>query len=281
MRNFLSGNWQAVALIVVAAGLIFLALGGYLNPAGRSSIEPLVSLQGWISSRFQAIYEFLTVPRDIASLRERNQELENQVSLLQTQVIQLQQQLAEAQVLYALLDFARTRPQNEYIAGAVIGQDPSPFLHYIIIDHGSDTGLRHGMPVVTQQGLVGRIDTVTSSAARVQLISDPSAAVNVYLQSSKVEGMLTGSITGDVNLEMISQDVNLQIGELVLTSGLGGNYPSDIVIGQVVNVRKNETEIFQSATIQPAVDFRNLDAVLIIANFQPANVEPLTATAVP
>jgi rod shape-determining protein MreC len=228
-----------------------------------------------------AIYEFLTVPRDVASLRQRNAELENEVSNLQTQVIQLQQQLREADVMYALLDFARGRPQNEYVASGVIGRDPSPFLRYIYIDHGSDDGLRHGMPVVTEQGLVGRVDAVTASGARVQLITDPNSSVNVRLQSIQVDAIVTGSVTGDISLGFVPQDVNLQPGDLILTSGLGGIYPSDIVVGQVISVRKLETELFQTASVQPVVDFSSLRAVLVITNFRPMNVAPLIPTPIP
>ncbi len=280
MKNLFSGNWQTTVLLVVVAGLILLALSGFLNPAIQSAVSPLVSTQGWLAVRFQAIYDFLTVPRDVASLRTRNQELENQIALLQTQVIQYQQQLQEAEVLYALLGFARTRPENQYVAASVIGKDPSPFLHYVIIDRGSDNGLRYGMPVVTEQGLVGRVDGVTSSAARVQLITDPGSAVNVRFQDLKTEAMLSGSVTGDVAVEMVPQDIELGIGELLLTSGLGGTYPADVVVGQVVNIRKRENDLFQSASIQPAVDFSNLRAVLVIANFRPVNTAPLIATPV-
>ena len=133
------------------------------------------------SSRYLAIVEFVTVPRDVATLRQRNAELENKVSSLETQIVQLQQQLNEQTVLYALLDFARARPQNKYVAAAVIGRDPVPFLRYVQMDKGSDDGIRRGMPVVTQQGLIGRIDAVTAGAARVELITDASSAVNVRL----------------------------------------------------------------------------------------------------
>ena len=129
--------------------------------------------------------DFFTLPRDVTNLLQRNVALENEISSLQSQVIQLEGQLTEAKVLYALLDFARARPQNQYLASAVIGRDPSPFLHYIIIDHGSDDGIRYGMPVVTQQGLVGRVDAVTASASRVQLITDPGSIINVRMQSLK------------------------------------------------------------------------------------------------
>lgn len=273
--------WQTALLAVLVAGLLLLALSGYLSPALRAALNPLVTVQSWLSTRYMAVYEFLTVPRDVGSLRQRNADLENQVSQLQAQVIQLQQQQREAQVLSALVDFARNRPENTYKAAAVIGVDPSPFLRYIIIDRGSDDGLRHGMPVVTQQGLVGRIDAVTSGAARVQLITDPGSAVNVHLQGSQTEAMLTGSVTGDISLEMVPQETNLQIGELVLTSGLGGNYPSEVLIGQVVSVRKRENDLFQVASVQPAVDFAHLRAVLVIINFRPVDISPLVPTKTP
>jgi rod shape-determining protein MreC len=262
-------------------GLVLFALSGYMRPLFRTVTSPLIAAQEWLSTRFLAVYEFVTVPRDVASLSARNQALENEVAGLQAEIIELQQQLREAQLLYALLDFARARPQYQYVATAVIGVDPSPFLHYVIIDHGSDDGLRHGMPVITDQGLVGRIDAVTATAARVQLITDPGSVANVRLEGLEADGQIHGSITGEITLDMVSQDVNLQPGVLVLTSGLGGNYPANILVGQVVSVRKSTTELFQTATIQPVVDFSALQAVLIVTNFRPVDITPLLPTQLP
>jgi rod shape-determining protein MreC len=281
MKKLSPRIWQTVVLLVVVGGIILLALSGYMSPVLRTAFNPLITVQSWLSDRYMALYEFITVPRDVATLRARNVELENQVSQLQTQVIQLQQQIREAQILYALLDFARARPVIQYVASAVIGRDPNPFIQYIIIDKGSDDGFRHGMPVVTQQGLVGKIDAVTAGASRVQLIVDVKSAVNVRLQSSQTNALLEGSLTGDVSLQMVPQDVVIQPGEVVLTSGLGGNYPADILIGQVVTVRKSDTDLFQTASIQPAVDFSTLRAVLVIKNFRPVDLSPLTPNAVP
>jgi len=274
-------NWQFIILLLIVAGIILLALSGYANPAIRASISPLVFGQQWLSTRFVAVYEFFTVPRDVYSLRQRNTELEDEVSKLQTRVIELQEQLKEADVLYALLDFARARPENQYIACSVIGRDPSPFFHYVIIDHGSDDGIRHGMPVVTQQGLVGRVDAVISNAARVQLINDISSSVNIHLQNSKSEAVLRGAVTGDITIEMVNQDLPISAGDLILTSGLGGNYPQDIIVGQVASVKKLETDLFQTAVVQPAVDFSTLKAVLVITNFKPVDITPLIATQSP
>lgn len=281
MKSIPPRTWQTVAIVLILVGVFLLALGGYLAPFLRTTLNPLVSVQDWLASRYQAVVEFLTVPRDVASLRQRNAELEEQNALLEAQIIELQSQLREADVLYALLDFARSRPENTYKAAAVIGRDPSPFMHYVIIDCGSDDGIRYGMPVVTAQGLVGRVAAVTSSASRVQLITDPSSIVNVRLKSGESEVQLEGSITGDLTLEMVPQDVTLTVGDLVLTSGIGGTYPADILIGQVISMRKVETDIFQTAAVQPAVDFSNLQAVLVITNFQPVEITPLLPTAIP
>lgn len=281
MKVFSPANWRPLIVTLIVAGIVILALAGYLAPILRVTLNPIVGIQSWISSRYTALYDFVTVPRDVASLRQQNAVLTNENSQLQTQIIQLQQQLKEAEVLYALLDFARSRPENEYVASAVIGRDPSPFMSYVIIDHGSDNGLRHGMPVVTQQGLVGRVDAVTASAARLQLITDPGSTINVRLQSTQTETLLKGSITGDLTLEMIPQETKLKIGDLVLTSGLGGGYPADVLVGQVVSIQHREGELFQTASIQPAVDFTQLQAVLVITNFKPVDIEPLTPTLSP
>jgi rod shape-determining protein MreC len=235
----------------------------------------LVEIQTWVSLRYRGVQDFATAPRDIVSLRAQNEELKSQVSQLQTQVIELQQRVSETEILAALVDFSRSNPENTYKAAAVIGRDPSPFLHYIIINRGSNDDIRRGMPVVTNQGLVGRVDAVIADAARVQLITDPASAINIYLQNAETDAVLLGSVTGDVSLDMISQDSAVEPGDLILTSGLGGGYPSDLIIGQVVTMRSLEFELFQQATVQPAVDFSRLEIVLVITNFRPVDISPL------
>jgi rod shape-determining protein MreC len=173
------------------------------------------------------------------------------------------------------VDFARANPVYSYKAAAVIGRDPSPFLRYVVINIGSNSGILPGMPVVTEKGLVGRVDAVIGEAARVELVTDSGSAVNVRLPSSGTEAMLVGSITGDLSLDMIPQDASVQVGDVVLTSGLGGGYPPNLLVGQVVGVRKLESELFQQASIQPNVDYNRLEFVLVIVNFKPVDISPL------
>jgi len=276
-----SRSLQTTIIFLVVGGILALALGGFFGSASRQFDSVLIEIQTWISTRFIGVQDFVTAPRDIVSLRARNAELETQVSQLQAQVIELQQLTSETERLAALVDFASSNPENTYKAAAVIGRDPSPFLHYIIINRGSNDDIRRGMPVVTNQGLVGRVDAVIADAARVQLITDPASSVNSILQNADTNASTLGSVTGDVSLDMISQDVTVESGDLVLTSGLGGGYPADLIIGQVVTVRTLEFELFQQATIQPAVDFTRLSIVLVITNFRPVNISPLEPSITP
>lgn len=281
MRQLFSRTFQVTILFLIISGILALAFGGYFRPLSTWISTAWVSTQTWVSSRYLAIQQFVSAPQDIVALRQRNAELEAQISQLQSQVIELQQQLADREILAALVRYSRTNPTNTYKAAQVIGRDPSPFMHYIIINAGSNDGIRRGMPVVTHQGLVGRVDAVIDSAARVQLITDPASNVNVRMQNSRTDAVLVGSLTADLTLEMIPQNAQVIPGDLVLTSGLGGVYPPNIPVGQVVDVRKREADLFQQATIQPSVDFAQLSIVLVILNFTPINVSPLIPTVTP
>ena len=262
-------------LVIVISGLLFLALSGYLTPVFNLSLNPLISLQSWLSVRYLSARDFLTTPREITQLQEQNASLESQVTQLQTQLIEMEELLGEAQVCFALLEFGRTNPQYEYTAATVIGREISPFLQYIIIDKGTQDEIFYGMPVVTQQGLVGRIDAVIANAARVKLITDSTSLVNVRLQSADIEAQLMGSLTGDLSLDMLPLDQNVEPGDVVLTSGLGGNYPPNIFIGQVLSTQSRENALFQTASIQPIVDFTSINAVLVVNNFSAVDISPL------
>ncbi len=275
MRKINFRNWKKIALVLFVFGIAFLALSGYLAKGIDRVLSPVVEFQSVLMEHVSYIVNLFTISKDEKALADANAALEQQVAELQNQIVQLQQDLNEADVLYALLGFARSNPDSQYIPAQVIGQDPSPFLKYVLIDQGSDDGVRSGMPVVTNNGLVGRIDAVTASAARVKLLTDSTSMVNAVIPDIDAECVVEGSVTGDLTIEMVSQDVTLLPGQIVQTSGLGGEYPADFVIGQIINVNQINNELFQSAAIVPAEDFSSLQAVLVVSNFSPANTAPL------
>lgn len=275
MRKINFRNWKKFVLILFVLGIAFLALSGYLAKAIDRVMTPVIRVQSTLMERLNFVVSLFNVSQREVELVAENEALKSQVAELQNRIIQLQQNLNEADILYALLGFARSSPDEQYIPAKVIGKDPSPFLKYILIDQGSDQGIRAGMPVVTNKGLIGRIEAVTASAARVKLITDSTSMINAVVVDVDADCMLQGSITGDVTIEMVSQDVKLEPGQIIQTSGLGGEFPADLIIGQVLNVNQINNELFQSASVLPAEDFDTLQAILVVSNFSPANTAPL------
>ncbi len=262
----------AGTLALLTIGIMILSIGGFIKPVQDVLLRPISSVQEWIALRVSAIRDTLTAPRDVASLQAEVSRLQSEVARLEQEIIVLREQTAEAEILASLLNYARSQPENRSIAANVIGRDTSPFIRSIWLDRGSDSNLSRGMPVVTERGLVGRIIEVFPTASRVQLITDPESAVNVTLQLARTDGVLVAEFNGELSVDLIDQNAEVTVGELVLTSGLG-NFPADIPIGQIINVRRRDYELFQEAGVQASVDFEALDIVLIITNFQPIPVE--------
>ncbi len=270
---------RILALSLVAIGILALALSGVFTSLSKLVVSPLISIQTWVSQQYRGVENIVSSSQDIQEIRQQNTELEAENARMQAQIVELQQQLVEYKILSALLEFARANPEHKYIGASVIGRDPSPFLHYIIINRGSDDGLKRGMPVVTQNGLAGRVVQVTATGARVSLITDPVTRINVRIEPSRSAAVLTGSITTDITLEQIPQEADVNPGNLILTSGLGGNYPANIIIGQITSVRSLENDLFQSASVQSVTDFDDLNIVLVIINFDPVDISPLLPNA--
>jgi rod shape-determining protein MreC len=256
-------------LLMIALGLLILNLSGFLQPVHNILSRPIITVQTWFALRFSALRDVLASPGDMATLRGEVNRLEAENALLQQEIISLREQAAEADVLAALLNYARSQPQSRYLATNVIGRDVSPFIRSILIGGGSDAGISKGMPVVTSRGLVGRVVEVFATYSRVQLITDPENAVNVKFQESRTEGVLTAQLNGELIVDLIDLNVELSQEELVLTSGLGGKYPADIPVGRILSIHHRDYDLFQQATIQSSVEFDQLDIVLVITNFRP------------
>ncbi len=263
--------------MLLALGLLVIERAGYLDPLKSVAARPLLGLQRSFSTAYYNVRDFLTAPRNLAELRNQNAQLQSQVSQLEEEVVTLREQASELDVLRALLGFARAQPANRYVTARVIGRDTSPFLRYLLLDQGSDAGIKRGMPVVSENGLVGRISEVSASASKVQLIIDPQSAINARVQESRAEGVLIGQPTGELTLTYLPQDSVVKAGDLVVTSGLGGGFPANILAGRVVSVRKRDYELYQTATVLPRVEFGGLEIVLIIANFEPVDIGPLSS----
>ncbi len=254
-----------VGLIVQRAGL-WQPVEGLLSRAA-------VPLQKGISQLVAQVGSLTQTTRDLRDLRQRNVELEAENARLLLEIVRLREIEVEAALQRDLLNFAQSHPsfdiQGAHIVGLVIGRDPSNLQRYVTLDVGRKAGVARNMPVVTNRGLVGRISEVGDSWSRVLLITDVSSSVNAVTSSSRATGLVQGRPDGLPVMRDIPQGDTVSVGDTVFTSGLGGSFPRQILIGQITAVERNDYDLYQTAIVQPTVDFNHLEMVLIITDFEP------------
>ena len=256
------------ALVTASLVIIVLSRRGALRPLETVAFAPLQPIQKQINSLATDITSRAQERRDRQALQARNRELEQTLAAYQVDIVRLREIEQDYSRLSELLDYSLRHEEQALAAADVISRDTSGFLRYVIINRGARDGIRVGQPVINERGLVGRVGDVTATAAWVRLAIDQRSAVNARLQKTRAEGTVVGQLTGEMRMQLIPQDAIIEEGDLVLTSGLGGNFPPDIVIGQIASVRSQEAELFQEAEIRPTVDFDRLELVVVIVGFE-------------
>lgn len=286
-------------LIVLALVALILHQAGQLQSfedLALAWLQPL--LRGALGAREGA--ENLTGSfADVNALRAQIARLQNQVNEMTINTVRLRELENENATLRQQLGYKRSNPDFDLVGEAVlernldlarvIGQDPSNLVRFIIVDQGSAEGIQPGMPVVTPQGLVGRVTAVGTHWAKALLIIDPSSSVNAVVQSTRATGVVQGDAGSNPSdprliIKYVPQGEAIKTGDLILTSGLGSSFPKRLVIGEVTEVHKRDIELFQEAVIKPTVDFTRLEFVLILKKFTPSAItqEPTpTPTPIP
>lgn len=259
--------------LLACSTLIILSIIGTLAPAESTLAVPLNTIVGIADDASRDISVFADDLTEIQTLRQRNQELEAAWASAQAELVELREYRADYNRLSELLNYdAPGRNQVILAADVIQSYDPSAVLRTITINRGGRDGVSEGMAVVTDQGMVGRIIDVTARASRVLLVTDPSSSISGRLQESRVPGNVVGLLTGGLRMRDIPLDAEISEGELVVTSGLGGNLPPDLEIGIVTSRRQFEFEITQEAEIRSLIDFDNLEIVLIVISFEPIDL---------
>jgi len=266
-------NLVPVLLILLALIGFVLDRAGLLQPIGDLLARGTTPLQEAMNLIVSQVGELTQTARDLRDLRQRNRELEAQNASLLLENVRLREVETEATLLRDLLDFSQVYPsfdiRGAHVVGRVIGRDPSNLQRYITLDVGREDGIVRNMPVVTNRGLVGRISEVGDGWSRVLLITDVSSLVNALTQSTRASGLIQGQADGSLMMRDIPQEDVASVGDTVFTSGLGGDFPRQILIGQITKVERKDYELYQVATVQPTVDFDHLEVVLVITGFEP------------
>ena len=268
-------RWITLA-VLVGSGLLLTILdstGALVGVLGFVR-DPLTTITDWTSARADDAGDIIAGPRNLAAAREEIAALQAQVDEQARTIEELSEAQGEAQVLRDLFNRAAETPEYRRVLADVIGQDTNPAIQSILIDKGVEDGVRTGMPVESARGLVGQIYRSSNNAAQVALLTETASAIPVRLGTTRATGILRGAGRGALpTIDWIDLQYVVEVGELVMTSGLGGKFPAGMIIGRVVQVERNEAELFQRAIVQPAVDFRTLESVFVVTEFETVNTE--------
>jgi rod shape-determining protein MreC len=215
----------------------------------------IVSLQ---NSTFNVWHNYLY----LRGVRQENRDLKYEIERLRLNQVRLAEDAEQARRLQALLGF-REQFISKTMAAQVIGFSGSELSRAVYIDKGSKDGLERNMPVITADGIVGKVLRVYSSTSLVLLIDDQTSGVGAILEKSRLQGVLRGTPSGSVVLEKIMADEQVQPGEKVLTSGGDLIFPKGLPAGVVTSV-SHGADSFLNVHIHPAANLSKLEEVLVI-----------------
>lgn len=230
-------------------------------------LYPLQSATKNISKAFVKIYTGIT---DIITLQDSLEAMRNRVATLEGTALEYRQLKSENDRLKKLLNDRPVDDNYELEYAEIVSKDPQNFYRTIVINKGSVDGISVGMPVIAYQngvkGLVGKIIEVRNYYSRVLSLSDETSQISVMLETSHAAGIMSGQSlkSQEAYLGYIDRSVEVEEGERVITSGMGGVFSKGILVGTIFKVEKKIYGLFHDLYVSPVVDFSSLEDVYII-----------------
>jgi rod shape-determining protein MreC len=199
----------------------------------------------------------------LVSAATENDRLRGALSLEKEKNNRYREVTLSNQRLRQLLDFKATLGQR-VLAAEVIGKDPSPWFKTILINKGRRDGVKNAMPVVVSDGIVGRVVDTAGHYAKVLLLLDQNSAVDCLVQRTRARGIVRGGLGGKCLFDYALRKNDIQVGDVVISSGLDTVFPKGLRVGRVAEIVKRNAGIFQDVIIEPSVDFEKLEEVLVL-----------------
>ncbi len=273
-----SSGFKRALFVLVAVAVLCLGVAHYVPNFADSLVagevqEALAPVQKQVMLAWSSRVTLLNYIAGMRRLQAEKSQLEQQISNLTLENNHLQEYVGENQQLEKLLNFKQRNAQRFTLLGAmVISRSPDNWYSTLVVDRGSQDGVKKDMAVVSDAGLVGRVDAVWPHTADVILILDPGVAAGAMVGESSTQGVIEGSKEEPGLLRMIDlpYDAKLEPGQTVMTSGLGGIFPGDVSIGKVLQFNNGGSDLNTYALVQPDVDFNRLEDVFIITQARSA-----------
>lgn len=231
---------------------------------------PPIQLFGSI---FSSVEDFVRNYVWLKNLRKENEVLRREVSELESRITSYHEAYVENLRLRRLLDF-RSSIRVETAAAQVVMHDLTGWFQTLMVDKGFRDGIAQDMAVVNDEGVIGRILDVSDRHSRVLLITDPASSVDAVIQRNRVRGILTGRDANGCMLKYVRGNLDIQVGDLVVSSGKDGVYPKGLRLGIVQAAFKDPVDLFQKIEVKPLVRLSALEEVLVIKHGGGLDLDP-------
>ena len=258
------------ALIVLSLYLMTAGVrqGDRVSAPARGMLEVLRPVQEGtanFSAGLRSIYhDYL----NLVQVRQENERLIAELARVKAEQARMAELEAENRHLTELLEL-RDALGADAIAANVIGSDATGISHTLILGQGSASGLRPGMAVLSNQGVVGRIIETSPHASRVLLIDDHNSALDGFDQRSRARGIVAGMVDDGVIMKYVDRSQDIRTHDTIVTSGLDGIFPRGLLVGTVSGVHREGPGLFLTVQLAPAVSFRELEQVLVVRQQTP------------
>ena len=268
MSDLLSRLRYPLTYMALAVASILSIISGKwpseLNPGSKLLLELASPLQKMISVPVQELRSWWDSYVALVEVREDYDEVVAENARLRQEVVEYREAVVASKRFERFGDL-EARRKVPMIPANVAAQDLSPWFRSITIDQGSGAGIKPGMAVITDFGVVGVVAGVTPNFSRVLLVTDAQSRVDGFSQRTRVRGTVRGAPDGHCAVDYVLRDDDLRVGDLMLTTGRGGLYPKGLVIGTIAKVENAAgLGLFQTVELNPAVDFRQLEEVFVI-----------------
>ena len=269
--QFLSERGTRWLLIAVVVAQLFLIAAQLPDPGGSNSLLEASLMRGIapVGRLVDGAYDMVGGFGDNLQLRrtllEENRRLKQEVAAQRQRAMEVWRLEQDLERLSRALDYvgAELGPLR---AADVVFVDHRPFQRTLVLWMGGEAAERN-QPVVAVDGLVGRVVLPAGSYAKVQLVTDRSASVGAMIERTRRQGVVRGVGPGSLELDFVSLQADVQVGDRVLTAGIDGIYPRGLPVGTVIDVRPGE-ELFHRIRLRPAVEIGQLDLVYLLPQLE-------------
>jgi rod shape-determining protein MreC len=199
----------------------------------------------------------------LVGVREDNDVLRQSLALLREENLQLREALVASGRLARIAEM-RDSFEVPMLPAELVGSDVSPWFRSVLLDRGRTDGVRSGMPVVSEDGLVGLVVATSANASKTMLLLDRQTAIDGTVQRSRARGIVRGRGGDQLEFEFVARGTDVRSGDVIITSGLDGIHPKGVLIGHVTLLSEPGTELLHTASLEPAVDFGRLEQAFVM-----------------